>query len=446
MRDTWALAIEALSWMQLHRISERLALNRAVKQLGIEDAGSISLAFKLVCETTRRQNYIDHLLNHALKPRSINDFKLGVQAFLRLYTYTTKIEKKTVNIREASTLARLGRAVLGWRELQPLEETLGKILSLQPTLPLKGLNDEEKVSLQTYHPLWFVKYCFRLLGRKETLHMLESTKGTLPTYIRINTLKGAEKTLLKEMQNEGVSLTKVPMLHQIYKVTGTPKPLTRTRSFENGLFYIQDKASCFAAEVASPKPGMTVLDICAAPGAKTSHLAQLMKNRGCIYSVDYSRRRMSVWKREIKRMGVKMAEPILGDATNPLPLNVEADLVVLDPPCTGSGVFGRVPWSKWRLTKRSVENMAKIQWAMINNCARHVKEKGFLVYSTCSITLEENETLIERFLKWHMDFRLVETLPKIGTPGLRGLIQCQRLYPHVHECNGFFIAKLKKVE
>lgn len=446
MRDTWALAIETLSWMQLHRISERLALGRSVKQLGIEDAGSISLAFKLVCETTRRQNYIDHLLNHALKPRSINDFKLGVQAFLRLYTYATKIGEKTVNVREASMFARLGRAILGWRELQPVEEALGRILSLQPTQLFKGLNDEEKISLQTYNPLWFVKYCFRLLGRKEALNLLESTKETPPTYIRINTLKGAEKTLLKEIQNEGVSLAKVSQLHQTYKVTGAPKPLTKTRSFENGLFYIQDKASCFAAEVATPKPGMTVLDVCAAPGAKTSHLAQLMKNRGCIYSVDYSRRRMSVWKLEMKRMSVKIAKPILGDATNPLPLNVEADLVVLDPPCTGSGVFGRVPWSKWRLTKRSVENMAKIQWAMMNNCAEHVKEKGFLVYSTCSVTVEENEMLIERFLKWHLDFRLVETTPKLGMHGLRGLVQCQRLYPHIHECNGFFIAKLKKME
>jgi len=445
LRDTWALAIEALSWMQMHRISERLALNRAIKQLDVRDVGSIRLAFKLVCETTRRQNYIDYLLNHILKPRSLGDFKLGVQAFLRLYTYATKIEKKTVSVREAARLAHLGRAVLGWRELQPIEEALGKILSLQPTALFLRLNDEEKVSLQTFHPMWFVKYCFHLFGRKEALQILESTRETLPIYLRINTLKGAEKTLLKEIQNESIALEKVPLLHQTYKVAETLKPLTRTESFEKGLFYIQDKASCFAAEVANPKPGMTVLDVCAAPGAKTSHLAQLMRNRGDIYSVDYSKRRLNVWKREMERLGVKIATPILGDATNPLPLDVETDLVVLDPPCTGTGVFGRVPWSKWRLTKRSIENMAKIQWAMINHCAKHVKKQGFLVYSTCSITLEENELLIERFLKWHLDFKLVETFPRLGMPGLRGLIHCQRLYPHIHECNGFFIAKLKKV-
>jgi 16S rRNA (cytosine967-C5)-methyltransferase len=86
--------------------------------------------------------------------------------------------------------------------------------------------------------------------------------------------------------------------------------------------------------------------------------------------------------------------------------------------------------------------MAGIQWSMLNNCTEYVKEGGFLVYSTCSVTLEENEMLIERFLKWHPDFALTEASPRIGLPGLRGQSQSQRLYPHLHQCNGFFIAKL----
>jgi 16S rRNA C967 or C1407 C5-methylase (RsmB/RsmF family) len=86
--------------------------------------------------------------------------------------------------------------------------------------------------------------------------------------------------------------------------------------------------------------------------------------------------------------------------------------------------------------------MAGVQWSMLDNCAQHVKEGGFLVYSTCSVTVEENEMLIEKFLKWHADFALVETLPRIGVAGFRGQSHCQRLFPHLHECNGFFIAKL----
>jgi 16S rRNA (cytosine967-C5)-methyltransferase len=88
--------------------------------------------------------------------------------------------------------------------------------------------------------------------------------------------------------------------------------------------------------------------------------------------------------------------------------------------------------------------MAEIQWRMINNCAELVKAGGVLTYSTCSITVEENEMIVERFLKWHPEFSLAEINPKLGVPGLRGLDKCQRLYPHVHESNGFFIAKLLK--
>jgi 16S rRNA (cytosine967-C5)-methyltransferase len=127
-------------------------------------------------------------------------------------------------------------------------------------------------------------------------------------------------------------------------------------------------------------------------------------------------------------------------------LAVKADLLILDPPCTGTGTFGRSPSAKWRLAPNSIEKMAEVQWQMLNNCSDYVKPGGKLVYSTCSITVEENEMLIERFVKWHSEFLLTEIKPEIGSPGLRGLEKCQRLFPHVHRCNGFFIAKMVKTE
>ena len=115
-------------------------------------------------------------------------------------------------------------------------------------------------------------------------------------------------------------------------------------------------------------------------------------------------------------MGIDIAEPVIADACNPLPFNVEADVAVLDPPCTSTGVFGRQPSAKWRLTPKSIESMAEIQWRMINNVAENVKPGGVLAYSTCSVTVEENEMIIERFLKWHPEFSLVEIEPQLGLP------------------------------
>jgi 16S rRNA (cytosine967-C5)-methyltransferase len=442
LKEAWALTIETLSWIELHRLSERLALKKAAEQLKIKDPKILGLAHRLVLETLRRQNLLDFILNHALSPYTLDDFKLGPQAFLRLYAHETLLEKG--GFERAWKIARLGRSILGWRTLKGVEEALGKILSTEWDKLLENLRDEERTALLTFNPTWFVKYCFRLFGRDEAIRFLENSVQPPSVYLRINTLKASEEDVLKKLEEEEIRVEKAPKLMHTYRLVETRKPLVRTKSFREGYFYIQDMASSLAAEIANPEAGMTVLDVCAAPGAKTSHMAQLMQNKGRIFALDYSKRRMHIWKRQMERMNVKIAVPIIADVCRPLPTRIAADLVVLDPPCTSTGAFSKMPSAKWRLTKRSVSHMAQIQWMMLQNCAEHVKEGGFLVYSTCSVTVEENEMLIERFLKWHTEFTLVETKPKIGLPGFRGQTKCQRLYPHIHSCNGFFIAKLLK--
>ena len=123
-----------------------------------------------------------------------------------------------------------------------------------------------------------------------------------------------------------------------------------------------------------------------------------MQNQGTIISVDFSAKRMKTWQKEIARMGTKIAEPVVADARVSVPLVGEADLLVLDPPCTSSGVFAKQPSAKWRLSPKSIANMSELQYKMIDNCADKVKKGGYLTYSTCSITEEENEGVIEHFL------------------------------------------------
>ena len=446
LRDAWTLAIETLSWMQMQKLSEHLALARVLEQLDISDANATRLAHRLVSETVRRQNFIDKFINNTLKPRKMDEFDLGIQAFLRLYIYHMRIAKNwaRADVKEAELVVRLARSILGWKALQEVESFLGFLLVQKAEVVFEGVGDEQRIGLQTFHPPWFVKYCFKLFGRSETMAILEADKQQPPTYIRINTLKLNDEDILRRLTADGIKIERVEGLRYVYTLLGSKQPLTRTTSYEEGLFYVQDKASCFAAETADPHPDMIVLDVCASPGAKTTYLAQLMQNKGTIYSLDFSKRRTRVWQDEIRRMGVEIAEPIIADACRPLPFVPQADVLVLDPPCTSTGSFGKLPSDKWRLTPRSIESMAGLQWQMLNNCAENVKSGGTLVYSTCSMTVEENEMQIERFLKWHSEFSLEEMSPKIGSSGLRGLEKCQRLFPHIHHCNGFFIAKLSK--
>ncbi len=446
LKDALTLAIETLSWIEMQKLSERMAFARTVRQLRIRDPDALRMGYRLVVETERRRNLIDEFANSVLAPRAIGEFDLGVQAFLRLYVYQARVAKNwgPVDLSEAEHFARLGRAILGWETLRDVEQFLGFLLTRDVKQLVEAAADDEKVALQTFHPVWFVKYCFALFGRQDAIAFLEGNQKPPETCIRVNTLRGKAEDIVAKLGGEGVKLEKVEPLRHTYRVLGSSEVLTGMDMYRLGLFYIQDKASCFAAEVADPKPGMVVLDVCAAPGAKTTYLAQLMENRGNVYSLDYSVRRMRTWRQEVGRMWVDIAEPVIADARVALPLNVESDVVILDPPCTSTGVFAKLPASKWRLSPKSIGKMAEIQWQMINNCAEKVRSGGTLTYSTCSVTVEENEMIIQRFLKERPEFTLTDILPVMGLPGLGGLEKCRRLYPHVHCSNGFFIAKLVK--
>jgi 16S rRNA (cytosine967-C5)-methyltransferase len=445
-KEAWAIAIETLSWMQMRRINESLAFARTVKQLNVDNPDALRLARLLVYETSRRQNFLNIFINEALEPRSLDENDLGVQAFLRLYVYQTRISRNwsRTDLKEAEKIAGLGRSILGWQALQRVEDILGLLITQEQKSAPEGVDDERRIALSTFHPKWFVKYCLRTFGRSKGIQILESNNRPPSVYIRINTIKEQESNIMDKLKQEGIEVEKEQKLKYVYKLKSAKQPPATAGSFRNGLFYLQDKASCFAAEAANPKPGTTVLDVCAAPGAKTTYLAQLMHNQGEIYSLDYSQRRIAAWRNEVKRMNVTIAEPIIADVRKQMPITNGADVVVLDPPCTSTGTFRKLPSSRWRLTPRSIQTMATIQWQMITSCAKQVRNGGFLIYSTCSIVVEENEMIIERFLKHNPEFSLTELSPKIGLPGMRGLEKCQRLYPHIHDCNGFFIAKLSK--
>ena len=446
LREAWTIAIETLSWMEIRRLNERSALMRTVKQLGINNSQAIRFAYGLVVETTRRKNLIDKLINSIITTKKIGEYNQGLQAFLRLYVYQTRVAKNwgKFNLKEAESIASLGRSILGWQTIREIEQYLGFLLTTPLTKLIDEASESEKISLETYNPIWFVDYCIKLLGREEAIAFLKGSLHPPPNYLRINTLVASEEEIINRIESEGIKLEKIKSLKFTYKILEAKTPLNALKSLKEGLFYIQDKASCFATQVANPKPGSLVFDICAAPGAKTTFLAQLMQNQGLIISVDFSAKRMRTWQKETRRMTTKIAEPIVADIRTSVPIINQANLLILDPPCTSSGVFAKQPSAKWRLSPKSIQNMAEIQLQMINKCADKVTKGGCLTYSTCSITEEENEGVIEQFLKDHPDFNLTEIEPKIGLPGRRGLTLCQRLYPHIHHCNGFFIAKLMK--
>jgi len=444
VRDAVALAIETLSWIEYEGLSERAAFSKAAKQLQVTESDQLRTAQQLVLETVRRLNFIDRLIRESVVNQSdLDSLQHGMTSILRLFCYWTKF--RGASDRDVFRILHAARSVLGWKGLHPIENVFGRILASDPGDVTAKLSSDEALALNLFHPVWFVSACTSLLGRSAALNLMRRSLDRPPSYIRLNTLRGSEETCLRETEKTGIELKPVEHLPLTYRVLSYKRPIVRTEPYRQGRIAIQDKGSILVSVIASPQPGDLVLDVCAAPGAKTTHLAQLMQNNGTIYSVDTSSVRMSFWKREVSRLGVGIAHPLLADATKPIPANVEADLVLLDPPCSNTGTFWKSPRTKWTATPERTHQLAKMQGAMLDNVSRLVREGGTIVYSTCSVLAEENEQIVNHFLGVNPDFRAVESSPRIGLPGLYGLQMSQRMYPHVHDCNGHFLSVIKRI-
>jgi 16S rRNA (cytosine967-C5)-methyltransferase len=435
MKDSLAVAIEALSWMAYTGLGERTALFRAASQMNVKNSGELRQAYRLIMETTRFQNRLDYLISHVISDEEIARVPHGLRAFLRIVAYLKYVQGARQNDLERQV--GLARQILGWNELRSYETQLATIVA-GATRQHNALPEFTRLSLETCHPPWFVERVVKVFGRSFGLRILQRDLQPMPSYFRLNSLKAVDKTTANKMSKEIGDL--VNGVEGVFRSNRKGQP---SQLVESGVLVMQDLSSITAGLVASPKPGNIVLDICAAPGNKTTHLAAQMQNRGEIYSVDISGRRLSYWMKEMEKCGCEIASPIRADARR-LPLKAEADLVLVDPPCSNSGVFARSPGGKWKLTPARVNEFALRQYSILQSAADHVPLNAELVYCTCSVLPEENEFIIEDFLKRNPEFKLIPQTPFLGSQGLRGLDLCQRFYPHLHQCNGYFIAKLKR--
>ena len=426
-----------LAYRALLLVSRGASERDAVQRAAALDPRSIGVkreALALVLGTVGEQDVIDLLVRnvHPEEKMGMNArclFRLTAYAMLRLGAkgQTRRIEHSLRTIAPIELLPRL-------------EFFLGTLPGSDRTQLLHGLGDSERVALETHHPIWWVNYCFRAFGRTDAVELLSSR--TRPRYLRVNPLKNRGRTTLpKELGVLAERLTKVPSTPGVYTVAGSLSDFAGF--FSSGSFQMQDLASFLAVKSGAPVPGENVLDLCAAPGAKTAAIAQLMKNRGTIVSVDYSRRRMNSWRREVQRLGVKIADPVISDASW-LGLRDSFDLVIIDPPCTGTGVFDRNPRMKWHLSPKSVERYSTLQRSFLDSAASLVEKEGRILYCTCSLTLEENEDVVSRFLKSHLEFETRPILEQYGSPGLRGMSDCRRFFPHRDHAAGYFIARLQR--
>jgi 16S rRNA (cytosine967-C5)-methyltransferase len=435
-----ALAIEALSWIELRGMRGAAALASASRQLRASRRDRAAARI-LVRETTLRRNLIDAVVARALAHGDADEYSLGVQSFLRLFAYQTRFCDA-----DPGRLAKLGRRILGWQEVAPVEKALARLLTVTPgEIVATSADDATRIAFRTGHPRWFVRRSVRLVGRKPALSLLKGNNAMPPTFIRVNPLKGEGEELQTTLTGSGIRIDRVEGFPGLFRVGNHRQgQLAALDAYEAGRFSRARKITAIVARAAAPQPGSSVLEVSTGARPLAPELAQRMGNDGTIVTLCPSTRHVEEVRREAQRLGVTIVQPQTTPSGGSLHAQGDADLVLVHPRSSETGAFWRAPSIRWRVDENTIQRAAADAEPLLHRCVAHVGPDGRLVYWTRSVTLEENERVIERFLQRHPAFTLRRMEPVVGLPGFRGQAASQRFYPHTHETDGAFIATLNR--
>lgn len=404
------------------------------------------LLTELVYGVLRRQGTLDHIIAHCSSQR-IDRLERAVHLLLRLGLYQLFFLDRipaSAAVNETVKLAHL----LAPRAAGFINAVLRRGDRERDAIPYpdRGSDPAGFISARYSSPPWITAGWIDQLGAEEAEALALAMLTPPPLTIRVNTLKTEREELRARLTAAGVTAEPARYSPFALHLTGAHQPGTLP-GFSEGDFTIQDESSQMAAILLAPRPGERLLDLCAAPGGKTTHLAQLMHNDGAIQACDAAPRKLELVKDTAARLGIDIITTTPLNAAKPLPFpeGMEFDRILVDAPCSGLGVLRRNPEGKWWKTQRNVEELAAIQKAVLRNGANRLAAGGTLLYATCSTTREENEAVLDDFLSRRPGFVLED---------LRGIFPeyaelftgqgCFRSWPHRHGMDGFFAARLRK--
>jgi len=270
----------------------------------------------------------------------------------------------------------------------------------------------------------------------EADRIIDSFKIRPTPFIRINTLKTTVEDVEEKLRDIGLEFTSANWFNE-FKAVNRLGSLINDPVMKNGYISIHDEAQGLVCHLVDPKPGETVVDLCSAPGSKSTYMAELMKNKGMIISVEVSTERLNLVVENMNRLGISIISPLLADGRF---YKIEkVDKVLVDSPCSNSGVIAKRPEVKDRVNAKVIKRLAQLQFDLLDNAATFLNPGGCLIYSTCSILPAENEEVIEQFLKYHPEF-LVEPASEFTSINNVYL----KVLPGEYNTDGVFAARLRK--
>lgn len=309
-----------------------------------------------------------------------------------------------------------------------------------PTEPLKRL------SIQYSMPEWILNLWLKAYDSDIVEQMLQAFQRETPLTIRCNLRMVTPKQLKEHLEAEGVTVKVHPYLEYAFHISEFDY-LGDLESFQNGEFSVQDISSMLVSELAGPKEGDYVIDVCAAPGGKSLHMAEKLNGSGHVEARDLTEYKVSLIQENIERTGLSNVEAVQQDALIFDESSVgKADIVLADLPCSGLGVLAKKTDLKYKATKEGADSLAKLQREMLKNVQAYVKDEGKLVYSTCTINPAENMDNVHWFLNQYPEFELIDIHGLLCEELQKDVKEngCIQLLPGVHQSDGFFLACMKK--
>ncbi|MGA8942056.1 MAG: 16S rRNA (cytosine(967)-C(5))-methyltransferase RsmB [Thermoactinomyces sp.] len=442
-------ALDILVLLETRHAYSNLLLNQVLEQSRLDHRDK-GLVTELVYGTVQRLNTIDWILDQLLK-KGIGSMEPWIRQLLRLgiyqLLYLDRIPERAAIYETVQIGKKRGHKGIAGLVNGVLRSFLRKKQQLIPRRNPRTLTEK---ALTYSCPEWMVKRMEQVYGEEETKAALLSCLKPPKVSIRVNRLKIGRDEFVKqwhETEKGEAEASRVAPEGVLIHQGGNP---AHTAWFQEGYCSIQDESSMLVAHALAPQPGMKVLDVCAAPGGKTSHMAEIMQNQGQIFACDIHEHKLSLIRSNVTRLGIHIVSARLQDGTR---LHEEFapetfDAILLDAPCSGLGVIRRKPDLKWSKEAKNIASLVQLQKSLLDSVAPLLRPGGALVYSTCTWEPRENVEQVTAFLKRHPDFaldsRFVKQLPPVVTGTAQTGEAWVQILPHHLMSDGFFISRLVK--
>ncbi|HXV84326.1 MAG TPA: 16S rRNA (cytosine(967)-C(5))-methyltransferase RsmB [Candidatus Binatia bacterium] len=441
------LASEILSKVDTRKAYADVLLDYSLKDPAISDRDR-ALLTELTYGTLRWRGKIDaRLILHCR--RSLEEADPFVRNLLRVTFYQLLFLGKIPDYAAVNEAVMLAKAYGGDKVAGFVNAVLRNFLREKDKTAVPEPSDDWQAALATEHshPQWLVRQWLDYFGREEAVALMSANNEIAPLMLRLNSCRTSRDALLSLLSKQGIAAV-AARWSPVGIWVQSHAAVDQLPGFQEGLFQVQGEASQLVSYLLSPQKGERILDACAAPGGKTTHIAELMADSGELIALDKSEKGIAKIRENAARLGLASLRLAKADVSHSLAaeFSLPYDRILVDAPCSGLGTLRSHPEIKWHRNQNDIKRLSHLQKNIVDRVAEYLKLGGVFVYSTCTLTEDENEKVVEDFLGDHKEFALEDAadyLPEKARSLVRG--RYYMALPHRHNTDGFFAARMRKV-